>query len=219
MAAIYDILTRDEWIEFSSKNSPRAKAIVLGAIVENHLNSAIKFAFHKDEKTWNELFQPSGPLGDFRTKIRLAYMARVITDTNLKKDLLTVAKIRNRFAHDISTTRFDDQPVRQWIKNMYSYGRIKQIAESKPEPGHSSFVRARMEWMRETKRKALRSMSASYLEALGQILHELIVNVEDVHRAKSEGTPKRDYPFGSSGAGKMDLLPRASRWRASRKKS
>jgi DNA-binding MltR family transcriptional regulator len=218
MAAIFDMLTREEFIAFLAKETDRSKAIVLAAIVENHLTAAIKFAFRKDEKIWNELFQPSGPVGDFGIKIRLAYMAGIIADERLKNDLITVAKIRNKFAHDLSVKSFNEPPVSQWIKGMFTYELIKQIAERKAHKGDSKIKRAWIHEMGKLKRKALRTLRATYVECLGHLLHELITNVEDEHRAKSEGASKRDYPFGSSGAGKMDLLTRnASKRRPSPK--
>jgi hypothetical protein len=35
-------------------------------------------------------------------------------------DLLLVAKIRNRFADDITAKDFDDQSISMWFKNMRS---------------------------------------------------------------------------------------------------
>ena len=53
----------------------------------------------REKKLADELFSPNGPLGSFGTKIilALAYMLRTI-DEALYRDLITVSRIRNKFA-------------------------------------------------------------------------------------------------------------------------
>src|SRR5205823_12530759 len=67
-----------------------------------------------------ELFRASGPLGPFGTKIRVAYMLRVLPP-EIYNDLITISKIRNKFAHDLSIKSFDDQKISAWVKGMYHY--------------------------------------------------------------------------------------------------
>jgi DNA-binding MltR family transcriptional regulator len=79
-----------------------------------------------------ELFHPSGPLGPFGTKIRFAYMLRII-GPDLYRDLIAVNKIRNKFAHDLSVISFDDPPIKDWLQNMYICGIVKRIAKEAQE--------------------------------------------------------------------------------------
>lgn len=193
MAPLEDFLSYDELHAFlNKKDSDRAKAIVLAAMIENHLTASLKYAFREDAKIWNELFQPSGPLGDFGTKVRLAYMAKYI-DSNLKNDLLIIARIRNEFAHKISVKSFEDQPVRDLIKNMYSYKVVVRIAEKKPD-AKNKYGRTWQREMGKLKKKALKTMASTYRECLGHVVHELATNVEQKLRAANPKAPSEASP-------------------------
>jgi DNA-binding MltR family transcriptional regulator len=126
--ALDEKLTEEERHAFYDQSSERAMAVLLGAIVENHLTGLLRLYMRRDEeKVARELFQPSGPLGPFGTKIRLAYMLRII-GPDLYRDLTAISKIRNTFAHDLTVVKFDSAPVRDWIQGMYMYGMVKNMA-------------------------------------------------------------------------------------------
>lgn len=136
-----DKLTEEERHAFYDQSSDRAMAVLLGAIVENHLTGLLRLYMRRDEENVaRELFQPSGPLGPFGTKIRVAYMLRII-GPDLYRDLTAVSKIRNKFAHDLTVVKFDSAPVRDWIQGMYMYGVVREMAEeaqSRLDSGTSS---------------------------------------------------------------------------------
>jgi hypothetical protein len=114
-------LTKDEIEAFYDALRDRDRAIVLSAIAENHLTSLLQLLMRRGEKEISQqLFNPNGPLGPFGTKIRIAYMLRILPP-ELHKDLMTVSKIRNKFAHDLSIKSFDNQQITDWIKSMHHY--------------------------------------------------------------------------------------------------
>jgi hypothetical protein len=114
-------LTKDEIEAFYDALRDRDRAIVLSAIAENHLTSLLQLLMLRHEKEISgQLFNPSGPLGPFGTKIRVAYMLRIIPP-EVYKDLILVSKIRNKFAHDLSVKSFDDQKITDWVKSMHHY--------------------------------------------------------------------------------------------------
>ena len=83
----------DDIKEFYDLSPDRGLAITLAAIVDNRLTSILKLLMRSDApKLANELFQPTGPLGNFRTKVSLAYMLRVF-DKPFYEDLMTVLRI------------------------------------------------------------------------------------------------------------------------------
>src|SRR5437588_12608783 len=83
-------LTKDELEAFYDALRDRDRAIVLSAIAENHLTSLLRVLMRRNEKAISEeLFRPSGPLGPFGTKIRVAYMLRILRP-EIYKDLITV---------------------------------------------------------------------------------------------------------------------------------
>jgi DNA-binding MltR family transcriptional regulator len=81
---------------------------------ENQLTAALKITFRKDDDTWKELFRLGAPITAFRPKAQLACMLRIINKTQYK-DIDRIVKIRNKLAHDVDVSSFDDQPVRDWI--------------------------------------------------------------------------------------------------------
>jgi DNA-binding MltR family transcriptional regulator len=90
--------SKDEEVAFYTHDSNRAVAVVWAAIIENRLTDVIKTAIRKDEKIASELFDPGGPLGNFGTKIRVAFMLGLV-NRNVTDNLLIINKIRNKFAH------------------------------------------------------------------------------------------------------------------------
>lgn len=126
-------LTKDEIEAFYDALRDRDRAIVLSAIAENHLTALLKSLMRRDEKEISQqLFNPIGPLGPFGTKIRVAYMLRILPP-EIYKDLMTVSKIRNKFAHDLSIKSFDDHQITAWVKSMHHYnlflGSVKRFQE------------------------------------------------------------------------------------------
>ena len=105
--------------------SDRAIAVIGGQIVDNRLTSSLKANMRDSPQPFKRLFNPSGALGAFTTKIRLAYLLRII-DEQLYKDLLLIKDIRNEFAHEISTHAFKEEKIATWIKSHSAYAKWKE---------------------------------------------------------------------------------------------
>jgi DNA-binding MltR family transcriptional regulator len=130
-----DKLTADESAAFFEQSSDRAMAIIWAAIVENHLTSLLRMLMRRENEAVsiaNELFKPTGPLGAFGTKIKLAYMLRII-EPDWYNDYIIISRIRNAFAHDLSKTGFDDQQITAWIKNMHMYAIVQKMGDDASE--------------------------------------------------------------------------------------
>jgi DNA-binding MltR family transcriptional regulator len=121
-------LTEPERAAFYDHSSERAMAIVLGQIVENRLTDYMRLLMRREKALADELFNPSGPLGPFGTKIRVAYMMRILSEQSYR-DLIIVNRIRNKFAHDLSVTSFSDRQITDWVKNMNMYSIIRKMSE------------------------------------------------------------------------------------------
>jgi hypothetical protein len=125
-----DKLTKDELEAFYDALRDRDRAIVLSTIAENHLTSLLQLLMRRNEQVISQdLFRPSGPLGPFGTKIRVAYMLRILP-FEIYKDLITVSKIRNKFAHELSIKSFDHQQLSAWVKGMYHYNLFLNTVKS-----------------------------------------------------------------------------------------
>lgn len=104
-----------EQVEF---DSDRAAGIVAGSITETRLAEALKSRLKNDKPgIVADLFQPSGALGSFRTKIDLSYLMGLISDVAFK-DLTIIKNIRNDFAHKLNVDTFDFQSIRDRCMNL-----------------------------------------------------------------------------------------------------
>jgi len=107
---------------------PRAAGVLWPALVERRVDKLFEVALRRDEKVRNELFQPSGALGSYAVKVRLAYMLGWFGE-DFYGDLLLVAKIRNRFAHAIEAKNFSDQKISAWLRSMNAYQFLPRLLD------------------------------------------------------------------------------------------
>lgn len=92
--------------------------VLAGSIVETHLTNLIRHSLHDPEGTvWKQRAHPSGPFGPFAVKIDLAFLVGLITE-QARRDLVVLKDIRNRFAHDLAITGFDDDSISAKCRNL-----------------------------------------------------------------------------------------------------
>jgi DNA-binding MltR family transcriptional regulator len=123
----------DDIREFFDESPDRGIAISLPAILDNRLGSILRASMRADEKVLNEMFQPSGPLGSFKTKINMAYMLGFI-DKEFFLDLVTILRIRNHFAHKLKIKSLEQSPIKEWIKGMSLYAVVIGVRNKIPTP-------------------------------------------------------------------------------------
>lgn len=105
------------------KNGPdRVVGVVAGAIIESYLTSALVQEYRTYDtpyasKTRKEIFSPDGPMGAFGAKNGLAYLSGLITE-EAHRDLRTLIKIRNHFAHVPNTSSFTAEAVVSLCNNL-----------------------------------------------------------------------------------------------------
>ena len=79
----------------------RVVAIVGGALLDNILTTAILARMRPISSTMQEdLFEGYGPLSTFSAKADVGY-ALGLYEEDVRKDLRTLNRIRNKFAHDL----------------------------------------------------------------------------------------------------------------------
>jgi DNA-binding MltR family transcriptional regulator len=106
--------------------SDRAVGIVIGSLVEFHLTNFIKECFVREVKTNSKetvgttMFHPSGPLGTFSSKIRLAYLMGLISKS-WYVELENFKEIRNLFAHHLEINSFSYPKVRDKCNNFHIF--------------------------------------------------------------------------------------------------
>jgi DNA-binding MltR family transcriptional regulator len=86
-------------------------AIIAGTIVEARLRQALEKVMVRDAEIEREMFHPSGPIGDFAAKIRLAFLLGLISKEGLQ-NLNLIKDVRNRFAHWVEVESFKSSNVK-----------------------------------------------------------------------------------------------------------
>lgn len=89
-------------------------AIVGAAFLDRLLGEMLAKYFVDDDKESGKLLAPDGPLGPFGARITACYCLGLIGKT-VTSDLRLVAKIRNRFAHEVQID-FPDQRIKSWCE-------------------------------------------------------------------------------------------------------
>jgi DNA-binding MltR family transcriptional regulator len=112
----------------SDRTQPRAAGVMWAALIERRLDRLFETALRPDKKVYNELFLPSGPLGNYAVKARLAYMLGWIGE-DAYGDVITISRIRNRFAHNIEAKDFDDAQIAGWLRKMIGYKFLPSLLE------------------------------------------------------------------------------------------
>lgn len=107
---------------------PRAAGVMWPTLVERRIDQLFEIGFRPDKIVYNELFQPSGALGNYAVKVRLAYMLGWF-QKDFYEDLLLISKIRNRFAHEIEVKDFSENRIFAWLSNMKSYQLLPGMLE------------------------------------------------------------------------------------------
>ena len=96
--------------------SDRAVAIVGPAQLDAMLHDILSSFFIADTKEVEKLLQPNGALGAFGNRITACYVLGLTNDV-VTRDLRLVAKIRNRFAHEVSVG-FEDSKIKDWVREL-----------------------------------------------------------------------------------------------------
>ncbi len=115
--------------------SHRAAAVVGGAFVEEHLTHVLQSRMVRDEKVIEERFAPGRAFGDFGAKIDLGYLMGVYSK-QAHKELITIKRIRNNFAHQLQVNSFDRDDMRDRCRNLI-LSQSKIVKAIRGADGHS----------------------------------------------------------------------------------
>ncbi len=88
----------------------RGVALVCAAYLEEELEKLLRKSFVNVSKVVDTLFEPSGPLGTFSSKIDLAFAIGSI-QAEPHRALRRIRKIRNEFAHQHKARSFTDVKI------------------------------------------------------------------------------------------------------------
>jgi DNA-binding MltR family transcriptional regulator len=104
------------------------RGVVLSAVaaIDRALKDLLLARLAKDRWSEQMLFGATSPLGSVGPKAHLAFLMGLISK-ELRTDLLTLAKIRNRFAHDEEAKTFKDEIVAKEVEKLTSFDVKKAI--------------------------------------------------------------------------------------------
>ena len=119
------------------KESDRASVILSVAMLDKALETVIKTHLVPTASSEDSLLEGAyAPLSTFNARIDLAYRLGLIS-IQFCRDLHTIRKIRNDFAHNIAGCSFEDSTVRSRITELV---RSSRMIEKYPE-ARSTFLR------------------------------------------------------------------------------
>ncbi|MFI3157190.1 MAG: MltR family transcriptional regulator [Methylococcaceae bacterium] len=103
---------------FDYKHDNDREIVIVGcAYIESLIKDILEATFIDDHKEVKQLLSDStGSLSSLVPRSRLLYLLGVIPEL-VYKDILTIGKIRNLFAHNVSMS-FDDNAVCQLCRNL-----------------------------------------------------------------------------------------------------
>ena len=114
----------EDWRSFTREfeaESDRAAAVLGAAWLDAKLEGLLENFFVNDSKTVTPLFEPTGPLGTFAARSRLAYSLGLISRRSFD-DLVLIRGIRNRFAHELHGVQFSDRDIVDACERLQSPG-------------------------------------------------------------------------------------------------
>jgi hypothetical protein len=117
--------------EIDETASDRAAAIVAATLVEDHLTRLLRWNLEHDGKALDQLFLPGRALGEFGVKIDLGYLMGLYSKP-AKKELDTIRRVRNAFAHRMEVRDFTHDEPRERSNNLKLW-ESQEIKISAPE--------------------------------------------------------------------------------------
>ncbi|MCK9197463.1 MAG: hypothetical protein M0P16_10835 [Syntrophales bacterium] len=100
------------------RESDRGCVLTAAAYLDNELAKLLQKVLIQDEKLFKELFDGTGPLATFSSRIDLAYGLGYLAPLQ-RRDLHLIRKIRNIFAHRTGEITFDDNEVSSRCLELY----------------------------------------------------------------------------------------------------
>jgi len=191
---MYELEDKDEKAAFYEQGSDRAVAVVCTAIVENRLTDLIATAMRPDADVFRELFRPAGPVGSLASKIRLAYLMRLLHE-DVYRDLLVVTKIRNDFAHSVKITSFEDLSIRSRVESLHGMKMLKSLLTTYQADLQANPDNPDLRLKEQLVRFDLLSTRDSFKACLSMYIWKLVTSakkVRDCIASQPEPTPEED---------------------------
>lgn len=107
----------DTVIEQQNKVSDREWIIICGTFLEEHIKSNLEVFLVRNKKIEEELFKDFRPLGTHKSRMLISYYLGLISEKDYKI-LDFISKMRNMVAHNIETSSFENQELKNLVLEM-----------------------------------------------------------------------------------------------------
>ena len=120
---------QNEFKKVFEEETDRGAAIYAASLLDIALETLLKTYFVPKNSNKDELFGDfHSPLSDFHTKILITYRIGLISQ-KLFSDLLIIKRIRNRFAHTIKQSTFDDDETKLEVEKLAEHSHFREIVK------------------------------------------------------------------------------------------
>jgi DNA-binding MltR family transcriptional regulator len=122
----------DTFVANIKNESDRGMVLITAVFLEECLEFILRCHFansKRRKKSIEPLFEGFGPLSSFSGKISLCYAFSLISDA-IEHDLHTIRKIRNQFAHSVSTDGFADPKFGELIEGLHNLDSLEPESPS-----------------------------------------------------------------------------------------
>ncbi|MDN5053080.1 MltR family transcriptional regulator [Aliarcobacter butzleri] len=99
----------------------RGLVLMSVAYIDERLSVLLEKYFVDDKSIIQTLFDATGPLGTFSSKLKLAYGIGLIPK-NVYTDCNKIRRIRNTFAHISKPISFEDEPIKSQTHSLILHG-------------------------------------------------------------------------------------------------
>ena len=106
----------------------RGAVLMSAAFLDDKLKGLLQKTMVQDQRISRRAFDFNGSLGNFSSRIDLAYLLGILPK-NAQRDLHTIRAIRNQFAHQAAPLSYDDQKVRPLCDKLIFHG-VKDAANA-----------------------------------------------------------------------------------------
>lgn len=106
----------EEFDKEVANNSDRGIVLICGSIIDELLKDLLKSLLINSPKIDKDLFGISQPLGTLDSKIKMAFYSGLISNIEMK-NIISMQKIRNKFAHQINNISFENDVIKNISSN------------------------------------------------------------------------------------------------------
>lgn len=121
-----EIIKMNEYLSHIRQDSDRGAVLSFAAVIEERLKEVILLFLMENKSSLKLLDGFNAPLGTFSAKILMAHALGLISDKEFK-EIQTLRKIRNRFAHSLEKIDFETDDIKSMLYTLPTLGNSEEF--------------------------------------------------------------------------------------------